>query len=210
MANTDVQICNLALSALGAELITTLDEDDESDQVTVLALHYPQLLDEIYGMYPWRFASEFAQASRDATYTAIRWQYRYIIPPASKRIIAIYDTDAVGADPITRFQRVGRYLLSDEQEMWVEYVTPQNIANWPSTFLAFVWQALAARIAMQVTGKLNHADYFAQRAWGVPQELGEGGAYATAKHADATSSPPRRVRDFSLVRARFGGDVRLR
>jgi hypothetical protein len=214
MATSDVDICNSALFLLGADEISSLS-DDESDNAATLARLYEPFKEAKLTEYPWHWARELRQMSRDATSPVTSWRYRFIIPAESIRVHDYYASSEVGARPVRDLERIGDYVYTDRDELYVQSTEDKSEADWPRLFEQFFTNALAAEIAIAVTGKESMYNMFAGKAYGGPAERGEGGLYAKAKAWDATQTPPSQVHDFSLINARFGGsgvvtDERLR
>jgi len=214
MATSDVDVANTALYLLGAEEITSF-EDEENDAAKVLARMYPAFKEARLTEYPWHWARTKLQMSRDATTPINEWTYRYIVPPEALRIHAYYNADVVGVRPYRLLNRIGNYVYTDATELYCDATEDKAETTWPKLFEDFFSNALASRIAMAVTGVRSNAEHYQQMAYGLPQEQGEGGLYAKVKAWDATQTPPTQVQDFSLIQARFGGsgvatDVLLR
>lgn len=206
MATSDVDICNTALYLLGADEISSLTED-ESDRAKVFARVYPSFKKARLTEYPWHWARKKFQMSREAAAPLNEWTYKYIIPPEALRIQAYYDSDQVGARPFRLLNRIGDRVHTDAAVLFCDAIEEKDESSWPDIFEDYVTNALASRVAIAITGERSKAEYFKQEAYGLPGEQGEGGIYAKAKAWDNTQTPPTQVQDFSLIEARFGGDV---
>lgn len=214
MQTSDVDVCNSALFLLGSSEISSLT-DDESDPATVLARLYAPFKEAKLTEYPWHWSRILGQMSRDATSPVTSWRYRFLVPAEALRIHDYYGDDAVGSRPVRDLERIGDYVYTDRTELYAQYTETKPESSWPRLFEQFFVNALAAEIAIAITGKESMHNLYSQKAYGLPGEQGEGGLYAKAKAWDATQTPPAQVQDFTLIQARFGGpglvtDERLR
>ncbi|QDP45859.1 MAG: hypothetical protein Unbinned4026contig1001_7 [Prokaryotic dsDNA virus sp.] len=214
MATTDVDICNSALFNLGANEISSL-EDDESDRAALLARVYPAFKEARLTEYPWNWARTKAQCSQDATAPANEWKYQYLVPAECLEVHAVYDSSSVGVRPFKRFERQGGFLLSDATVLYIDMTEDKDESDWPGLFEDYAAAALSARIAHGVTGRQGDSEHWWQVAYGLPAEQGEGGLYRKVKAWDSRQTPPKQIQDWTLVEARFGGaglvaDERLR
>jgi hypothetical protein len=79
---TDVDVCNMALSHLGEQLITDLDTDvDTTVEASRCALFYPLARDEVLEARAWGFAMQRKSMVPAAADPPSTWNYSYVVPP---------------------------------------------------------------------------------------------------------------------------------
>src|ERR1035437_8842278 len=84
-AQTEVSICNLALSRLGAKRITALTAATvEAQRCT---LHYASDRDSLLRGHTWVFAMVRAALSEDTTVPAFGYDHQYILPSDCLRVV---------------------------------------------------------------------------------------------------------------------------
>jgi hypothetical protein len=141
VATTFVQVCNMALSRLGEDLISDLDSEDTTE--TRCREVYPQVVDEVLSAYNWACARSQILLSADGTTPAAKWDYRYAMPtnPYCLRIHAVKDLDENDIE----YEVMGRYILCDEEDgIILEYGCRLVL---PATFDSILSQAISLRIA---------------------------------------------------------------
>lgn len=204
MPLTDVSICSRALVVhLGSKPIGSLSE--ETDRASICMNAYRPLMEFILCSYPWRFATKRGKLTRTATTDKNGFKYEFTMPPdrLMQASYAVFDTNEVGADPISEFGIYGGKLYANAPEIWVDYRYYPPEAEWPAHFAKLADVALAAEIAFAITDQANRASDLHVKAWGTPDDNMTGGMCATARSADADGSPQQAIEDYTLVDARF-------
>lgn len=136
MATSKTEVVNIALTELGAKLITSLD--DQVKAATLAKANWNTLLDAVIRAYPWNFAKTRKVLSPDGTSPAGGdWSYQFTLPPTCLRVL---DTDLDGDDWIIE----GRKLLCNSDTVTISYLQrEEDLSIWDALFT----QAFAARLA---------------------------------------------------------------
>jgi hypothetical protein len=113
MAANDIEICNAALSRLGAPAITSLSDADKRSQSC--ALMYPRTRDHLLRSHPWNFALKRVSIAADVTAPAFGYTARFALPADYLRIYRLDYTDI-------EHKIEGGYLLCDESTINMIYV----------------------------------------------------------------------------------------
>jgi hypothetical protein len=198
----DIQLANEALRKLGEMSITSLDEGTDLAE-TVNLLQVP-LTTHLLTCHPWRFTMQKAQLARLSETPVNEWQYTHAKPAGCIMLRALYPSGAVGAQPLREFELFDDRILSNVETLWADFQTDKDPATWPAYFRALATNALAAEFAIPVGASASAADLYGRRAFGTPQEIGEGGLMRQAKRLDSQQQPPQQIRDFPLAAARSG------
>jgi hypothetical protein len=108
-----VQICNLALSKIGASNIIALDnETKEGRQCSYL---FDLMRDAVLTSYPWNFALKRAELAQLSEVPDFEFYYQYQLPSDCLRVVDIYDS---GSDYVIEGDR----LLTDDDEVNIKYI----------------------------------------------------------------------------------------
>jgi hypothetical protein len=198
---TDVSIASQALTLLRANTIDSFS--DGSNEAEIASVFYDDFISDIFSRYPWSFAKKKDELTVDATAPINEWTYAHQMPTDAARILAIYNSDAVGAKPIRDWERSGEFIHSDHAELWAEYTYEVSESSWPGYFTQFAIPALAALLALPVTDDENVAAYWKRIAYGTDEENERGGKFGVAASTDAQSTPPEEVAMPDLILARF-------
>jgi hypothetical protein len=91
---SDVDICNLALAALGNDAsVATIDPPEGSTEAEHCARFYPMARNAILERHDWNFATSRV-ALQQLTNTRTEWAYCYARPNAVARIVGVIASDA--------------------------------------------------------------------------------------------------------------------
>ena len=157
---TEVDICNMGLARLGANLITTFD--DGTTEANLCKLQYPFLRNMVLTARAWTFATSRKQLASGVPPDPIPagWGYAYLVPDDCLRVIQLYipnATSSVDQWQDTQFdsryitiswERLKDYLYANNgPTLWCKYVT--LVEDTGLYDVAFI-DALSAKIAMEL------------------------------------------------------------
>lgn len=148
-----VSISNLALTILGADRITSLEDDAENAR-RLLAI-YDDVLKDVLRAHPWNFAIMRAQLARLATTPLFEYDYEYQLPGNCLRVLSVSD----GTNVVTDFKIEGRKLLCDGTTIMIKGIANITDPNqYTSQFIYVLSSRLAAEIAYAVTNNKATAE----------------------------------------------------
>jgi hypothetical protein len=148
-----VSIANLALTILGADRITSLD--DNAENARRLSTIFDSALEDVLRAHPWNFAIVRAQLALLATTPTFEYDYEYQLPGNCLRVISVSD----GTNIITDFKIEGRKLLCDETTVYIKYIANITDPNqYTSQFIYVLATRLAAEIAYATTNNKATAE----------------------------------------------------
>lgn len=202
---TDVGICSQALLLLRANTISSMSGD--SNEAEICNTLYKPFIKSLLTLHPWTFAMKKRQLNQDTTAPAFGYPYSHIVPAEALLVWGVYDTDSDGAAPIVDFEMFGveggRRIYSDYSTLYADYTVYTAESNWPPYFEQFVVNALAAHLAMPVTGSATLMEYYDKIAYGSGNANRKGGMYGVAAITDSKQKKNPQVAHNPFVSARF-------
>lgn len=152
-----VGIANLALTILGADRITSLE--DNAENARRLTAIYDSTLEDVLRAHPWNFAISRSTLAQLATTPLFEYSYEFQLPGNCLRVLAVSD----GTDITTDYKIEGRKLLCDDTSVKIKYITNITDPNqYTSQFIYILATRLAAEIAYAVTNNKSTADQMFQ------------------------------------------------
>ena len=193
---TQTSICNSALSKLGAERITSLEDDTKEGRLC--KEQYEKIRDALLQSHPWNFASKRITIASDATPPAFEYSQRYQFPNNFMRLSRIGERwDHQDLD----FEIEEDFILIDETSpLKIVYVTDfENVSKFTAKFITALSYKLAQLMAFELTGNGTlvgvMADNFAL-------------SFTTAASVDGQNRPTRKIQRSRLANARMNRDRR--
>ena len=208
MADTQVEICNMALGAIGiSERIEAITDDNP--EADACELVYDTILDKALSKFDWGFARRLITLTTEAGTPPEPWGYQYQLPAVSVMVRALRIDDqrtsrqSRARTPFTTYTNASgaRILLTSIQDAKLWYThRDTNVPIYPEWFVTYLSWELAAEIA----GPLTSNEKLQQRAeQGALMKLSE------AISRDAESEQEDREPEASWVEFR-DSDIELR
>lgn len=145
MAVTQIQICNSALTKIGADRISSITQDTKS--AVILNSIYDQIRDAVLRAHPWNFAIKRAALAPTSTTPAFEYTYAYDLPSDCLRIL---DLDSLDIDFVVENGQI----LSDESTLNVRYIyRNEDESLWDSCFA----EAMSWRLARELAFALRQS-----------------------------------------------------
>jgi hypothetical protein len=200
--DTALSICSDALLMLGAKPISSFNEG--TDEASTCDALYPNIRDQALMVYPWSFTFKKVQLARLITTPTNEYKYEYQMP--SDRLgapRAVYDSEAVSAYTITDYRIMGDKLLTNNEQVYVDYQASIAESLMPVWFVQLLKYLVAWHISIPITDQVEKAQYWQGVAVGSPGENGRGGYMRTAMNIDGMNQPTNSIKDFSLTAVRY-------
>ncbi|PUB87075.1 MAG: hypothetical protein DBP02_02185 [gamma proteobacterium symbiont of Ctena orbiculata] len=150
-----VQICNLALLAIGAEsYIQSIDE--HSPQAKACKQAYDDMVEAALADHDWNFATQYDTLALVGEPPG-DWAYQYAYPNGCVRAREIIRPSRQGYDPIpftiaSASDGNSRVILTDEAEAQLRYT---GLITNPGMYPPIFVEALALRLSMAITMPLT-------------------------------------------------------
>lgn len=154
MAYTEVSLANMALTKLGEELITNLD--DNVKQAQYIKAIFSIKMNELLTKYDWHFNRKITTLAY-TTNTPDDYLYEYTLPNDFLKVISIngsYNED---------FKIRGNYLYSDSDEIELEYLASLTDYTFLPSMIAEAFACLlASELAITLTGNKENKQLYLQ------------------------------------------------
>lgn len=146
-----VDICNRALTKLGAARITSLSDDSEAARACNSM--YEFVRDAEFRSHPWNFAIKRAQIAEDTDAPAFGYETAYTVP---SDFIRLLPPDPYYNDPDTIRQVEGRRILTDETgALDIRYI--YRVTD-PNEYDPLFVEMLASRLAMELCETITQSN----------------------------------------------------
>ena len=148
---SEVDIANMALGWIGADTITSFD--DESTQAVLAKLNYPRSRDVVLEVREWTFAVKRFTLQPDTEKPEFQWANQFPIPTEVLRVLTVEREQVVSSNELTsnfieheqmNWVREGGNILAD---MDVVFMRGLVRIEDPTKFSETFTHALAARLA---------------------------------------------------------------
>jgi hypothetical protein len=143
-----VEICNMGLTLIGDQVISSLD--DENDRAVVANLFYEPTRDAVLRAHPWSFAKYRKELAEASGAPEFGWQYHFALPitPKCLRVLSV-DENYPGQIP---YAIEGRKLLTDSDVISILYIAQMTDSGvFDALFVDCLAARLAAAFAMALT-----------------------------------------------------------
>jgi hypothetical protein len=191
MAQTALDLCNLAIGRAGGEEIDAIGENTPLGLFCQTA--YPQARDWLLSRHRWTFSTRIAQLARRST-TPAGWPTLYAYDPPGDLVGAVHAwrTGPREIDLTSRVLFHADGLASDDATLWAEYSARVSEDRWPASFVQLVSTAFASMVAHKMMNRSLASD-LREDAFGLPGEEGLGGLFGAAMREDSRLAPQRNI-----------------
>jgi len=150
---SQVGICNLALTGLGAERIASISDNNENARR--LTAIYESCLEDVLRSHPWNFALVRLQLALLVSTPVFGYDYEYQLPADCLRVLEVSD----GSSLITNYKIEGRKLLLNYDSVYIKYIAKVTDPNqYTSQFIFVLASRLAAELAYPITNNKATAE----------------------------------------------------
>lgn len=133
-----LKIYNLAISTIGANLMTDVDEDTHTGEI--VRLFYPEVKERILRENTWNCAKKRVQIDADDTPPEFGWDNRFEVPTDYIRVLAVNDP------PVDFIVQAG-YILSNVDVADVYYIADVDETEFDAFLVRCIQYALASELA---------------------------------------------------------------
>ena len=138
-----VEICNIGLTNLGDQKISSLSDNNE--RARLCNLRFNDVRDSVLRAHPWSCAVTRIKLARSSTNPVWEFSYRYALPSDCLRLIDLYDWDK-------EHHVENGFIVTDAEQAWIKYV--KRIED-PNEFDVLLIQAIGLRLASEIAEALT-------------------------------------------------------
>lgn len=193
MTTTDELICNLALSRLGANLVTDLDTDD-SVEADICNINYEPARDFVLEARDWTFARKRSTPTKDGTAPS-GWGARFPIPSDCLTLRRVSRNPELTAG--LKWEREGDWIYCNEEVIYIAYTYQlTDPTEFSPSFVKTLSYRLEADLAIALTESVKK-EAAAEQKYEVNIDRAGG--------LDGMQGVSRKARAATLMTARMGG-----
>ena len=153
-----VSICNLALSNIGKDNISTLNE--ASTEARACNQFYEHVRDTMLQSFPWNFARKTAALAETTNTKSKSWAYAYVLPNDCLKVMRVTDVMMMRKMPYSdgliagdhQYEIEGQIIYCNVDEAYLEYTQKfEDVSKFSPMFVEALGWALAVRLAMPLT-----------------------------------------------------------
>ena len=189
---SEVDICNSALTKIGATLITSLTQSHKN--ATACNARYEDLRDDLLRTHTWNFATERVKLAQLSTEPTFGYDYEYQLPSDWIRVVSVHDVDYDRA--VVKYKIEGTKLLTNASTIYLRYIKVVTDAN---EMTADFREALAWRLAAELAFPIANSGTMHDRMM-----VGFKSALRRARSADAIEDYPENMPESSWTSVRHG------
>lgn len=184
---SQVDICNLALTSIGGEAITAIDEGTRGARL--LNRRYQPTLHALLREFEWNFAIKRVVLAQDVTAPVSEYAYRYALPADFLKVVRLNECET------DEYRVEAGFILTDEGTVTLEYIFK---AEDESLFDAQFVDVFAQRLAAEICYTLTENTSLSEQAWRIYQDK-----IRTARTMDSRDGTPRELEANAWVYSRF-------
>ena len=154
---SETEIASNALTKLGAQPITSI-EDDDTQRAKLCRAYYPNVRDAVLRSYPWRCATLRVDLALDAeTPIGDDFDYQFQLPalPYCLRVLKVIEGN-------TPYTVEGRMLLCNEASVYIKYI--KRITD-PGLFDSLLQEAIECRLSGELAYPVTGSPTLIKAMW---------------------------------------------
>lgn len=190
MSVSAVTICSNALLDVGAQTISSFEED--GDRVTIVANRWESVRDAVLRSHPWNCATKRVVLAPDVGAPEFDWKYKFSKPGDWLRTLSVGERGEEVA-----FKDESGKILADVAVLRLRYIWRNDVpASWDAMLAEAMTKAMAAAIAYPITQSAALAE-------GKAKEFAQ--FMRQVRAVDGQDEPAETFGDYRLLSARTGG-----
>lgn len=141
---SEVEICNIALTRLGAESIRSFDEDNK--RARMCQIMYKYVRDLFLEDYEWTFNTKYAPLALLSGVEHPQFEFVYSVPSDCFYARQIMDEDGI-IRSTTKWEVFSKKIATDVENAWLRYSVSLTATGY---FPMYFVEALAAQLAIEL------------------------------------------------------------
>jgi hypothetical protein len=184
---SQVDICNLALTRIGGEEITAIDEGTRGSRLC--NRHYYPTLNALLREGEWNFAIKRVALAEDASAPVSEYAYRFVLPSDFIKLVRL---NACTSD---EYRIENGYVVTDEGTVTIEYVFEVTDEN---AFDPQFVDVFAQRLAAEICYALTENNTLTEQCWRIYANK-----LSMARTMDSRDGTPRDIEADGWIYSRF-------
>ncbi len=184
---SQVVICNLALTRIGGEEITAIDEGTRDSRLC--NRHYDPTLLALLREHEWNFAIKRAVLAEDATPPISEYTKRFVLPADFIKVVRLNECTS------DEYRIENGYLVTDEGTATIEYVFEVSDEN---DFDPQFVDVFAQRLAAEICYALTENNTLTEQCWRIYANK-----LSMARTMDSRDGTPREIEADGWVNSRY-------
>ncbi len=180
MSFSSIELCSKALNKIGANSITSFDDDTVESEICESI--YLTLKQKLLSLYSWSFAIKTAQLLRANAVQRYDYSYAYTLPIDFLRAIKISSKG--------KYKIAGNYLFCNDEEVELEYIADVDEEMFSPLFISSFIYLMAAELSISLLNDTSKYSLFYRL---FHSEIKE------AKSLDSMQQTNKTINNFSLV-----------
>lgn len=153
MPSSIIEICNSALTKVGASAILSLD--DNNKEARACKLRYPAVKRIVLRCHPWNCAIGRVSLAQDVAVPPFGFSNQFTLPSDSLRVLDVGPCDIC-------YRIEGRKIMANGSELQLKYI--RNVAN-EADFDDLLAEAIACYLGWDIAYKVTQADDARDAIW---------------------------------------------
>jgi hypothetical protein len=184
---SQVDICNLALTRIGGEEITAIDEGTRGARLC--NRHYAPTLNALLREGEWNFSIKRVVLAQDVTPPVSQYAYRYALPADFVKVVRLNECDS------DEYRVEAGFIVTDEGTATIEYVFQVTDEN---AFDPQFVDVFAQRLAAEVCYALTENNTLTEQCWRIYANK-----LSMARTMDSRDGTPRDIEADGWINSRF-------
>lgn len=190
---TQTDIVNIALRRIGANRISSLENDSTKEAIASRDI-YDEARRDLLNVHNWNFAIKRVQLTASLTLPVFGWDYAYILPEDFVRLISAHpsnDDDTIVPYKLEFQASDDRVLVSNATQIYLRYV---HDLQDPNVMSATFRDTLAWQLARELAAALSKSNAAAEQA-----DNGYRRALSRSKSIDGVEDYPDKMAEGSWI-----------
>lgn len=141
---SEIEICNVALTRLGADSIRSFEEDNKRARLSQIMYEYVR--DLFLEDYEWTFNTEYVQLALLSAETHPQYDYVYSVPSDCLYARQILDDSGV-VSSLVKWELFSKKIATNVENAWLRYSKAITSTGY---FPMYFVEALAAQLAIEL------------------------------------------------------------
>lgn len=146
---TKTDLCNYALSLIGEQTVTDVENEDEGQQAVWANRLYSPTKAEVLRMHTWGCARKRVELAQELAGPEFGYPYSYRLPADFIRVVTINDTDPDDLQHYV-YEKLGASIYTSETHLFLDYVANISESIMDPLISQCIYFLLASKLAWAI------------------------------------------------------------